>query len=136
LEVSLHNQSSEIPAVHEALDEMAVRHVLSARLVARLHLALEEHLTNIISHGYKPGQAGTIAVRFALEPSALRVEIEDDAIPFNPAGVPAVDTALSLEKKPLGGLGVHIIRRSVDELEYRCAGGRNVLVMKNWLTDP
>jgi anti-sigma regulatory factor (Ser/Thr protein kinase) len=134
LEVSLHHQASEIPLVHDALDELAARHRLPARCVARLHLALEEHLANIIAHGGNPGPAGTITVRFALEPAALRVEIEDDARPFNPLDEPAVDTTLPLEDKPLGGLGILLIRKSVDELEYRRAGDRNVLVMKSRLT--
>jgi anti-sigma regulatory factor (Ser/Thr protein kinase) len=133
LELSLNHQATEIPLVHDALDELAVRHHLPARCVARLHLALEEHLTNIITHGGNPGPAGTITVRFALEPTTLRVEIEDDAGSFNPLEAPAADTALPMEEKPLGGLGIHLIRKNVDELEYRRAGDRNVLVMKNRL---
>ncbi len=136
LEVSLHHQASEFPLVHDALDELTRQHRLPARCVARLHLAVEEHLANIVAHGGNPGPAGTITVRFTLEPAALRVEIEDDASPFNPLDAPAVDTALPLEEKPLGGLGVHLIRQSVDELEYRRAGNHNVLVMKNRLTAP
>ena len=134
MEVSLHRQASEILLVHDALDELAARHRLPARCVARLHLAIEEHLTNIIAHGGNPGRAGKITVRFALEPAALRVEIEDNASPFNPLDAPAVDTSLPLEQKPLGGLGVHLIRKSVDELKYRRVGNRNVLVMRNRLT--
>lgn len=136
LEVSLHRQASEIPLVHDALDELAAGHSLPARCVARLHLALEEHVANIIAHGGDPGPASRITVRFALDPAALRVEIEDDASPFNPLEAPAVDTAVPLEEKPLGGLGILLIRKSVDELEYRRAGNRNVLVMKNRLTPP
>jgi anti-sigma regulatory factor (Ser/Thr protein kinase) len=136
LEVSLHHRASEIPLVHEALDELAGRHCLPARCVARLHLALEEHLANIIAHGGNSGPAGTITVRFTLEPAALRVEIEDDAGPFNPLDAPAVNTSLPLDQKPLGGLGILLIRKSVDELEYRRAGNRNVLVMKNRLAAP
>jgi serine/threonine-protein kinase RsbW len=134
LRVSLHQQASEIPRVHDALDELAAAHRLPVRCVTRLHLALEEHLANIIAHGGLPGVAGTITVRFALEPAALRVEIEDDAGPFNPLDAPSVDTTLPLGQKPLGGLGILIIRKSVDELEYRRSGNRNVLVMKNRLT--
>ena len=129
VEVSLHNEPGQIARVHQALDDIAARHGLPARPVARLHLALEEHLTNIMVHGYAPGQAGKISVRFALEPKTLRVEIEDDAMPFNPAEAPEVDTDLPIEERPLGGLGVLMIRRSVDALEYRHAGGRNVLVL-------
>jgi len=129
----LHYQASDVPLVHDALDELATRHRLPARCVARLHLAIEEHLANIIAHGGYPGPTGTITVRFELEPDALRVEIEDDAGPFNPLDAPAVDTSLPLEQKPLGGLGILLIRKSVDELEYRRSGNRNVLVMKNRL---
>ena len=99
-----------------------------------MHLALEEHLANIIAHGGDSALSGRITVRFALEPAALRVEIEDDAGPFNPLAAPAVDTSLPLEQKPLGGLGILLIQKSVDELEYWRAGNRNVLVMKNRLT--
>ena len=134
MEVSLHHQVSEIPLVHGALDELAGRHRLPARCVARLHLALEEHLANIIAHGGDSALAGRITVRFALELAALRVEIEDDAGPFNPLAAPSVDTSLPLEQKPLGGLGILLIQKSVDELEYWRAGNRNVLVMKNRLT--
>ena len=134
MEVSLHSQASEVPLVHDALDELAARHRLPARCVARLHLALEEHLANIIAHGGDRGLAGKITVRFTLEPAALRVEIEDDAGPFNPLDAPPVDTSLPLEQKPLGGLGILLIRKSVDELDYRRAGNRNVLLMKNRLT--
>lgn len=121
----------EIPGVHQALDELARQHRLPSRSVVRLHVAIEEHLTNVILHGYQPGQAGIIAVRFAFEPGVFRILIEDDAAPFNPLEAPGVDTSLPVEDKPLGGLGIHMIRRSVDELEYRRANGRNILVMKS-----
>lgn len=135
MEVTLHNRASEIALAHQALDEMTARHELPTRPIARLHLALEEHLTNIISHGYESGRGGTITVRFALEPSALSVEIADDARPFNLMEAPEANTGLSMEKKPLGGLGILMIRKSVDVLEYRFSGGRNVLVMKNRLME-
>jgi anti-sigma regulatory factor (Ser/Thr protein kinase) len=134
LEVSLHNRPEEIFLVHQALDELALQQNLPARLVNHLHLALEEHLTNIMSYGYDSGEAGTIRVRFTLEPSALRIEVEDNARPFDPTAAPEVNTSLPLEDKPLGGLGLHMIRKSVDQLEYSRAADRNVLTMKKRLT--
>lgn len=119
--------------MHQALDELAARSGLADASIGRLHLALEEHLANIISHGYEPGQQGTIVVRFALEPSILRVDIEDDGRPFNINDAPEVDTSLPLEKRPLGGLGIHMIRKSVDELEYRRSGSRNMVVLRKRL---
>ena len=55
LQVTLHNQASEILRAHEALDQLAAQHGVPARCVTSLHLALEEHLSNIIAYGYTPG---------------------------------------------------------------------------------
>jgi anti-sigma regulatory factor (Ser/Thr protein kinase) len=129
LEVSLQNRPAEIILVHRALDELAARHGMTPRLVTHLHVALEEHLTNIISYGYDPGQPGTIRVRFTLEGSVVRVEVEDDARPFDPVKAPAVDTSLPLDAKPIGGLGLHMIRKSADCLEYLRIDNHNVLTL-------
>ncbi len=130
LEVTLHNQASQISQAHEALDQFAARHGLSVRVVRAFHLALEEHLSNCITYGFKPAQLGTIQVRFKLEPPVVRVEIEDNAVPFNPLTAPEVDTSLPLDEKPLGGLGLLLIRRSVDQAEYHRANEHNVLILK------
>jgi anti-sigma regulatory factor (Ser/Thr protein kinase) len=98
--------------------------------MSRLHLALEEHLTNVICYGYDTGESGTVRVRLSLERPILRIEIEDDGKPFNPVEAPVVDTTLPLDTKPLGGLGLLMIRKSVDELEYRRVANRNVLTIK------
>ena len=129
LELTLQNRAPEIRRAHEALDQFAAQHSLSLASLARLHVALEEHLTNIISYGYRPGQTGMIQIRFVLSDSNLRVEIADDARPYNPLAAPDVDTSVPLEEKPVGGLGVLLIRKSVDKIEYRRDGERNVLVL-------
>ncbi len=133
LEVTLHHPGVAIPLAHQALDRFAAEHGVPPQWNTPLHLALEEHLTNIVAHGFKPGQAGTIWVRFAKEPTAILIEIEDDAGAFNPTEAPEVNTALPLDAKPLGGLGVHILRKSVDELEYRRTRDRNVLTIRKRL---
>jgi len=60
--------------------------------------------------------------------------VEDDARPFNPLERAPVDTTVPLDQKPLGGLGIHMIRHSMDELEYRRDGGRNILTMRKRIT--
>jgi anti-sigma regulatory factor (Ser/Thr protein kinase) len=134
LEVSIHNQASEITLAHQALDELAARHALPARPVSRVHLALEEHLTNVMTHGYADGKPATITIRYTVDRTMLRVEIEDDAAPFDPTIAPRTDISIPLDERPLGGLGLHMIRQSVDEWEYRRERGRNVLVFKQHLS--
>jgi serine/threonine-protein kinase RsbW len=129
LEVILRNQPTEIPKAHLFLDELALQAGLATKACADLHVALEEHLTNVINHGYSPGQSGQIAVRLSSSPEALRVEIEDDASPFNPLLAPSVNVNQPLEERPIGGLGIHMIRQLTDELHYEFRSGHNVLVM-------
>ena len=58
-----------------------------------------------------------------------RVEVEDDGRAFNPLDLPPVDTTVPLEQRPVGGLGVHMIRQLMDSVEYRRADGRNILTL-------
>ena len=117
------------------MDEVAARHGLSGRGLVRLHLAIEEHLANVFHHGYPAGHQGAVTVRFLPETAALRIEIEDEGRPFNPMEAPEVDTSLPLDQKPIGGLGVHMMVKSVDQLEYFRVGTRNRLVMQNRFVD-
>ena len=133
-EVTLNTRLEEIPLAHEALDAFATRHALPVPMLGRLHVAIEEHLSNIISYGYDPGQGGTIRVHFELAFPFLRVKIEDDGRRFNPMDAPPVDTSLALDKKPVGGLGVHLLRKCVDELSYSRCGERNVLSLASRVT--
>lgn len=129
LEILLANQRTEIPRAHQLLDELAVHVGLSPKACANLHVALEEHLTNVINYGYSPGQVGRIALRLDSSPESLHVEIEDDARPFNPLLAPPVDVHQPLEERPIGGLGIHLIRQLTDELRYEYRSGHNVLTL-------
>ena len=56
--------------------------------------------------------------------------MEDDGRPFNPLNVPEPDTKQLLEVRPIGGLGIHLVRKLIDELEYRRQNDKNILIMK------
>ena len=112
------------------LEEFGRQHGFTPRDLLALDLSLHEHLTNIINYGYDDTKPRQIQIRLKLGDRLLQVEVEDDARPFNPLERAPVDTTLPLDQKPLGGLGIHMIRQSMDELEYRREGGRNILTMR------
>ena len=58
------------------------------------------------------------------------MDVEDDGTPFDPLAAPPVDTSLPLGDKPIGGLGVHLMRQFMDELSYARADGKNMLRMR------
>jgi serine/threonine-protein kinase RsbW len=130
LEVELKNSRVEIQRVHQIIREFGRRHNLSAEVLNAVELTLEEHLTNIISYGFSDAVEHPITLRLALLDDEMRLEVEDDGRPFNPLEHPAPDTSIPLEAKPIGGLGIHLMRKMMDAIEYSRCEGRNILVMK------
>ena len=116
-----------------AMDSFAEANNLPPQVRQAADLALEEHLTNIINYGYEDTQPHQVSVRFALEEGFLVVEVEDNGKPFNPLEAPEVDTSLPLEQKPIGGLGLHLIRKFMDDLQYRRDANKNILRMRKRL---
>jgi anti-sigma regulatory factor (Ser/Thr protein kinase) len=72
-------------------------------------------------------------VRLRRTGDSVAVEVEDDGRPFDPLQVPPPDLTLSLEQRPIGGLGIHLIRNLMDEVSYARRDGRNVLKMAKHL---
>jgi sigma-B regulation protein RsbU (phosphoserine phosphatase) len=130
LEVKLNNKVSELERLNHTLTEFGRRHGLTPKVVHDLNLALEEILTNIISYGYTDNREHEIKVRLSVQPGEVKAEVEDDGQPFNPLEAPEADTAQSLEERTIGGLGIHLVRKLMDDLEYKRQGDRNLLTIK------
>lgn len=98
--------------------------------VADLVQAVDEAATNVIVHGYRDGAPGTIEVHLVDRDGEVAVTIVDDAPAFDPTVVPEPDLSAPLARRPLGGMGVHLIRGLCDDVRYRrSADGRNELTM-------
>lgn len=96
-----------------------------------LVLAVNEAVTNVLLHGYD-NQPGPVALCVEVEAGELRVILSDNAPLFDPTQVPPPDIYLPLEDRPLGGLGVHMMRQLTDELQYRVTpdGGNELTFVK------
>ena len=130
LEIKLNNKVSELERFNQTLREFGQHHGLAPRLVHDLNLALEEILTNIISYGYTDNREHEIKVRLSVQPGEVKAEVEDDGQPFNPLEAPEPDAAKPLEERTIGGLGIHLVRKLMDGLEYKRQGDRNLLTVK------
>ena len=127
--IELRNDLSELERLTERLREFGARHALSARTVNELNLALEEVITNIILYGFDAGTQHQIRVDVRLEDAQLTTRLEDDGRAFDPLAVPEPDLDVPLEERKVGGLGILLVRRLMDEVTYSRQDGRNVLVM-------
>jgi anti-sigma regulatory factor (Ser/Thr protein kinase) len=120
----------ELQRADEFVTEFGAAHQLAGCVVFDLNLCLEEVLTNVIRHGCTDGREHWIDLRLTLDGTMLTVEVEDDGCPFNPLERPEPDCTRPPEERPIGGLGIHLVRKLTDGLEYRCERGKNVLVLK------
>src|SRR5262249_11036600 len=102
---------------------------LPANVVNAVNVVLDEAVSNAINHGYDAGVRGEIAVRLRRAGDAVLLEVEDDGRPFDPLQTPPPDLTPPPEQRPIGGLGVHLIRNLMDEVTYARVDGRNALKM-------
>jgi len=124
------NRLEEIPRLHAMLAERANPLGLSPDVRHALELSLDELLTNTISYGFPEGGEHDIVVRLQVDGErVVTLEIEDDGRPFNPLERPAPDTAAPLDERPIGGLGIHLVKQLMDEVRYRRHGAHNIVTL-------
>ncbi len=129
MEISLKNRPEEKRKLLAALESFVRTHQLPPAVSRAADLALEEHLTNVMDYAYDDRREHEICVRLDVNGAQLVVEVEDDGRAFDPTQAPELDTSLPPDQRPIGGLGIHFIRRSMDEVRYRRQANRNVLRM-------
>jgi serine/threonine-protein kinase RsbW len=100
-------------------------------------LAVDEAVTNIVVHGYT-SEVGTIEIKVQRVGDALVVSLRDKAPPFDPHSVPSPDLSLSLEDRPIGGMGVYMMKHLVDRVIHRVppTGGNELTLVKNKVFGP
>lgn len=124
----------EVAGVNAAFAEFADAHALPASVRRSMNVALDELLTNTSVHGFAGREGGEVTVEVELRPDRLSVTLTDDGRPFDPFGMAVPDTALPVEERRIGGLGIHLVRRMMDEVSYHRRGDRNVVVLAKRLT--
>lgn len=102
---------------------------LKEPVAGRIELVLEELFTNTVMHGYRQECDESVWLRIEQRGTTMRVEYSDAAPPYDPMQHEA-DLDLDKAERPAGGLGILIARRLSDRMDYRYAGGRNVLDME------
>ena len=101
----------------------------------QLEMAVEEIFVNIASYAYTPG-TGDMAMKVEIvkEPlPAAVVTIMDTGVPFNPLAKADPDVTLSAEERKIGGLGIFMVKKAMDDLTYEYRNGQNTLILKKYL---
>ena len=130
VEIVIANRPAEKARALDWVERFGREHGCSAPRMRKLQLAVEEHLTNILAYAYEDGLDHEILLRAQWQVGCLAIQIEDDGRAFNPLDRPPPEVTLPLDQRPIGGLGIHMMRRSVDAVEYRRQANRNILSLK------
>ena len=130
LTLRIRNDPAELIGLEADVQPFVAHHRLNEEDESTLYLLLEELILNVISYAYDDDDAHEIVVRLAVDGCDLHVEIEDDGRPFDPTVAPPPDLAAPLQQRPVGGLGIHLVRSLVDDVTYRRDGGKNIVTLR------
>ena len=126
----LKNSVSELKALHQHLDNWGGDIGLSANSILRINICLDELFTNIVSYGFDDDLEHIIIFTLSGDNNLVVINIEDNGIPFNPLGKIDPDFPDNVENAEIGGLGIHIIKKIMDNVSYERKQGKNKLSMR------
>lgn len=120
----------EVGAVATALDAYAVAEGVSDEVRRALLVVLDDLLMNVVTHGMAGRADGQVAIAVTVADPWIELVIRDDGAPFDPLMRAAPDVTRSVDARGIGGLGIHLVRRLMDEVSYRRVGTENVITLR------
>jgi anti-sigma regulatory factor (Ser/Thr protein kinase) len=117
-----------LQAIMDCVTAAASAAGFSARRMGDMELAVEEAVTNVFKYA-SPGNPGDIEVVCAADAGEFRIEIRDSGKEFDITKLPDPDLSLDISERPIGGLGVYLIKKKADAVTYRRLPGLNVLAL-------
>ena len=129
----LPNDIETIPQLNEFIDSVAEEVGLEMSLTMSLNLALEEAVVNVMEYAYPEGQKGNVEIEVTADQQWMTFVIADTGIAFDPTMKEDADTTLSAEERPIGGLGIFLVRQLMDVIDYKRQDNKNVLTLRKKL---
>lgn len=127
-EITVAATTEKIPVISDFIEKFMRFAGFDLRKIMEVQLAAEEACTNVAKYAY-PGKDGMIHVVAKVACDRLDLIIEDWGIPFNPTAHAVALSQASAEDRPVGGLGIHLIRSYVDGMSFEFRDGKNALTL-------
>jgi serine/threonine-protein kinase RsbW len=129
LTLTLKNDPSEIGRLVDLLEAFGPQSGLTDDATFKLTLALDEIVANVVRHGFEDEGEHRIEVKVTVDDRTVTASVEDDGLEFDPREAPVPDLDLPIEMRKPGGLGMHLVKATMDSVEYRRQDGRNILTV-------
>ena len=121
--------------VQEFVDSELEKHDCPIKAQTQIDIAIEELFVNIANYAYAP-ETGNATIRVDVqegESHSVSITLIDEGVPYNPLAKPDPDVTLSAEERPIGGLGIYMVKKSMDNVTYEYRDGKNILTIEKTL---
>ena len=133
--IVLPNDVKEVSKLTAFVEEVCEAMGFDGALTAQLTLAIEEAVVNVMKYAYPPQKRGDVTIEAQSNDLRLKFTIIDSGMPFDPTVRAEVDTTLSAKDRPIGGLGIHLVRKIMDSINYERVDSLNVLTLRKKLNN-
>ena len=128
---------AKVENVDEAIDfvnEVLESHDCSMKLTMQIDIAVEELFVNIAHYAYTPGEGdATLTCNVEGDPAYVTITFCDSGTPYNPLNKADPDITLAAEDRDIGGLGIFMVKKSMDDMTYEYVDGQNMLTIKKFI---
>lgn len=127
--IKLKNRISELERLDQKLQAFGASIGLSKKCVFQINLAVDELFTNIVKYGFADNNLHYVAVTLSHRDGKISIRVEDNGVPFDPAAKQTSELKDPLEHCKIGGLGLHLVKKIMDDIIYERRGGKNVITL-------
>ena len=121
----------ELPNVISFVEGELKKYEFSLKIISQFNLVAEELFVNIASYAYIENENGKckIIIEYNKEKQEVKISFEDNGIKFNPLEKKDPDTNSEIQDMLIGGLGIYIVKESMDNVEYKYENNKNILIL-------
>lgn len=130
-ELTIEATPENVEKVIEFIDGMLEEYGCGVKEQMAIDVAVDELFSNIAHYAYNPETGyATVRVDVKNDPLAVEITFVDNGVPYDPLAKADPDTTLSLEERQIGGLGIFIVKKTMDAVNYEYKDGKNILTIK------
>ena len=122
----------ELPNVITFVESELEKNEFDTKIIMQFNLVVEELFVNIANYAYKEDENGKckISIEYNQEKQEVKLSFEDNGIKFNPLERENPNTNIPVEDMKIGGLGIYIVKKSMDNIEYKYENNKNILILR------